>query len=222
MSTFVNTERLQEPYKFPTEDKECAMCQWWRSVKDWVFRIPRNKEIIDAYSDQETSRRTSETVRHPGCFYDPEFSPSSRSISKMTDEVREYVVEWIRIENLHDSERGTRLFESYQPLEISQSNFTLRHNLIILQSLCRNPILVRRIIYKDQEVDGCYRAYLFPKGVCQEVAIDDFIPCLKDRKEAMFISCSNECWPMLLQKAWVKTYGSYVEASNIHPRVILH
>lgn len=38
----------------------------------------------------------------------------------------------------------------------------------------------------------------------------------------MFITDSKECWPLLLQKAWVKTYGSYVAARNIHPRIILH
>lgn len=83
-------------------------------------------------------------------------------------------------------------------------------------------MLVRRMISKDEDTVGCYRIYLYPKGVFQRVVIDDYIPCLKDKREPMFITDSKECWPLLLQKAWVKTYGSYVAARRIHPRVILH
>ena len=71
------------------------------------------------------------------------------------------------------------------------------------------------------EQKGAYSVDLYNKGHLEKVVIDDYIPCLKDKKEPMFIMNSRELWPMLVQKAWVKGYGSYVNTRDIYPKKIL-
>jgi len=51
--------------------------------------------------------------------------------------------------------------------------------------------------------------------------IDDYIPYIKDRKEAMFLSNQQEMWPMLLQKALAKLHNSYFAIADVDPRELL-
>ena len=69
-----------------------------------------------------------------------------------------------------------------------QNNFIIKHCLTVLQSLARSPILVRKIITKSEENVYCYKACLYPKGVMDSVVVDDYIPCLKGKKQPLFIS----------------------------------
>lgn len=51
-----------------------------------------------------------------------------------------------------------------------------------------------------------------------KITVDDYVPYLKEREEGMFLSNNNEIWPMILQKALAKTYGSYLELDNINTK----
>lgn len=50
--------------------------------------------------------------------------------------------------------------------------------------------------------------------------IDDYIPYIKDRKEAMFLSNQQEMWPMLLQKALAKLHNSYFAIADVDPDLL--
>jgi hypothetical protein len=70
-------------------------------------------------------------------------------------------------------------------------------------------------------MDGCknnnYTVMLYRNYLVEIKNIDGFIPFIKERKEAMFLSNHEELWPMLLQKALAKQYGSYFALGNVDP-----
>ena len=68
---------------------------------------------------------------------------------------------------------------------------------------------------------GMYSFELFHRGFSEKVFIDDYLPCLRDKKEPLFLLNNKELWPMLLQKAWVKPYGCYLNTLNVQPKRML-
>ena len=49
----------------------------------------------------------------------------------------------------------------------------------------------------------------------ERVTVDDHIPFIKDRKEAMFFSDEEELWPMLLQKGLAKLHEGFLNTNEI-------
>jgi hypothetical protein len=91
----------------------------------------------------------------------------------------------------------------------------------LFQCLSQQPWIIRGIIKADSSKPNFYNVMLHRNRVLEVQSIDDFIPFIKERKEAMFMSSTQELWPMLLQKGLAKHYGSYFELSRIDPRMLL-
>lgn len=48
-------------------------------------------------------------------------------------------------------------------------------------------------------------------GIWEEIVMDDLIPCTKySKKPAFNRSKSNELWVILIEKAWAKAHGGYM------------
>ena len=48
--------------------------------------------------------------------------------------------------------------------------------------------------------------------------VDDLIPCMKGTNQPFFAKPSGkECWVMVLEKAWVKMFGNYMNAEGFDP-----
>lgn len=97
------------------------------------------------------------------------------------------------------------------PFETRQNNFALKHQLIVVQALARQPWLVRKMAARVPDKPGTYSFELFHRGLSEQIIVDDFLPCLRDKREPLFLSNNKEQWPMLLQKAWVKPYKNYLK-----------
>lgn len=73
------------------------------------------------------------------------------------------------------------VFDSYNPFEIVETNFTIKNNLIILQCLTQQPWLIRRAVRVDRCQNNHYNVHLYPARMLLTVNIDDYVPFIKDR-----------------------------------------
>jgi hypothetical protein len=74
------------------------------------------------------------------------------------------------------------------------------------------------MIRNDINPYGYYIIRLFINGKRQDVIIDDQFPCMDSNKKAAFCQPNGtEIWVMLLEKAWIKTFGFYSKVQSILP-----
>lgn len=163
-----------------------------------------------------TPERKSLSVKEAD--FDPEFPRATASVCSDPEQLASYRISWERAEDLHHSD----LFNSMNPFETRQNNLALKHQLIVVQALARQSWLVRQLATKLPDRRGMYEFKLYHHGHSERVIVDDFLPCLRDKKEPLFLLNKKELWPMLLQKAWVKPYGSYLKTLNVHPARMLY
>lgn len=100
-------------------------------------------------------------------------------------ELKGYDIEWKRASDLVNK---VAIFDSYNPFEIVESNFTIKNNLILFQCLSQQPWLIRKLIKPDRCRNNHYNVLLYPRRVLEKQNIDDYIPYIKERNEVMFIS----------------------------------
>ena len=133
-------------------------------------------------------------------YKDPQWPPGS--CPKAID------VKWMRL-----SARGVSTFKGHtlgkiQPGYLS-NGWMLQALTIVSQSSTSIEPLIGSELYK---ASGLYVIRLFFKGSWRNVMIDDYIP-FRDRaaEHPLFAHCEDpkEAWPMLLEKACAKLYGSY-------------
>jgi hypothetical protein len=69
---------------------------------------------------------------------------------------------------------------------------------------------------------GYYIIQLYINGKRQDVIIDDQFPCMDSNRKAAFCQPNGaEIWVMLLEKAWIKTFGFYSRVQCILPEDII-
>ena len=96
--------------------------------------------------------------------------------------------------------------------DIKQGNLGNCYFLSALASLTEFPNLIFKI-FKTKEVSqtGLYEISLFIDGEWQIVIVDDFIPMSKQTEECAFAQPNiNEIWVIILEKAWAKVNGGYL------------
>jgi hypothetical protein len=125
-----------------------------------------------------TERRS---ILDNGFFFDPAFTRTASSICSDAELVKGYQIEWYRASELFAS-KDIKLFDNFNPFEIKQLNFALKHQLTVIQCLARQPWITRRIVNKDTDQKGAYTLDLYPKGFTEKIVVDDFVPCLRDKK----------------------------------------
>lgn len=130
-----------------------------------------------------------------------------------------YDIEWKRAAEL--MEGRVSLFESYNPFDTLERNFTIKNNLIIFQCLTNQSWLLRKAIRADRCRNNTFNVTLYVNHHSKKITVDDYIPYIKDRNEAMFLSSSRELWPMILQKALAKAHEGYFSLAEIPPEVLI-
>ena len=84
--------------------------------------------------------------------------------------------------------------------------------LSALSSLSQYPNLINQIFITKKVNQECvYQVSLFIDGEFQIVYIDDFVPVLKGTSTPFFTKTTSfEIWGLLLEKAWAKVNGGYL------------
>jgi len=134
-------------------------------------------------------------------------------------------IEWIRIQHLEytdkDRKKGAvnRLFDGISPDDIAQGGLGDCWILAAIATLSDRPYIIQNCFKtKTFSKTGKYNMRLFDerKRKFVNITVDDYVPCLNG--EPIFIKLtSNEAWPLLLEKAFAKLYGSYSKIEGGHP-----
>jgi|JI9StandDraft_1071089.scaffolds.fasta_scaffold867697_1 hypothetical protein len=78
------------------------------------------------------------------------------------------------------------------------------------------------ILNTDVNPYGYYVVRLYINGKQKDVVIDDQFPCMNSNRKAAFCQPNgSELWVMLLEKAWVKSFGFYSKVQSVLPEDII-
>ena len=85
--------------------------------------------------------------------------------------------------------------------------------LATISALAANPKNIQKLfVFHDINV-GFYVLKLFINGYPKYMMLDDLIPCDKTTKTPKFTQpICNQIWVLLLEKAWAKAIGDYINA----------
>ena len=176
-----------------------------RPVKEFDFYSTRLQEIdyqavIDAGED----------------WIDPNFPPETSSIvdehMRMTRRMRRWSkLTWMRPKDVY-GENNFRIYEEPGPNDIKQGMCGDCYFLSSLSSLAEYPDRIKRIfITKEVNDAGIYACQFYVNGEKRTVVVDDYFPYNEEREEWAFSrpSLKTEIWPLIVEKAWAKIFGSY-------------
>lgn len=129
--------------------------------------------------------------------------------------VREEEIEWARAENFFPG--GTfAVFEGEIDFDdVNQGSVGNCYFLASLSALTEYDQLIVQIFRTlDVQGNGCYEIGMKINGEWKIVILDDYFPCFKSNdkiKQPIFSKPKNsELWVMLLEKAWAKINGGYI------------
>lgn len=107
------------------------------------------------------------------------------------------------------------LYDTFSPFDMEDISHPISNFLIVFQSLSQNPWQVRKIIQPDKSKSGYFAVTLYPKSSCRCISVDSNLPFIANTSQPLFIADKKEGWPMLIQKAMAKHYGSYYKLNAI-------
>ena len=103
---------------------------------------------------------------------------------------------------------------------IKYGRISLPYFYSVLSALANQypSIFTKIILTKDYNPQGSYQVKLYIDGEFQTITIDDYFPCIKGTNVYFFTRPSNfEIWPILIEKAWAKVNGGYLNIINLWP-----
>ncbi|CAD8104986.1 unnamed protein product [Paramecium sonneborni] len=150
-------------------------------------------------------------------FTDSNFPPQSSSLS-----LQELPRSW---KNL-SWKRANEIFEDceiyngfIQPSDIKQGILGDCYFLCALSVIAEKCELVKRLFHNNEVNDyGLYAVWLNINGEWTSIVVDDYFPCI-DNQPAF--SRANGLWVMLLEKAYAKVYGSYLNIEGGNPAIAM-
>ena len=160
-----------------------------------------------------------------GKFVDPFFPPDSNSL-----EAKDKNGNWIdpesgpiKFEDIKDVQiewkRASEIFSKFLVFDdkiefddVKQGILGNCYFLSAIAAMTEFPNLIYQVFRtKDVNPEGYYEVVMFIDGEWQVVILDDYFPLKKGTKEFAFSRPNgNELWAILLEKAWAKVNGGYV------------
>lgn len=113
-------------------------------------------------------------------------------------------------------------FKQIEPSDIKAGPYSFKWILCALATLAERPNLVERLfITKEFKNNGAYRMNINKNGVWTQLTIDDYMPCALEGPPHFTRTHGNELWVPLLEKAYAKLHGGYLNISKGHPNEAL-
>ena len=132
--------------------------------------------------------------------------------------IKDSEVEWRRIK---DIVAKPVIFEDTIKMDfIRFGRVSIPYFYSVISALAKNypSIFTKIIVSKDYSPEGMYQVKFYIDGSFQTVTIDDYFPCIKGTNVYYFTRPSNfEIWPVLIEKAWAKINGGYLNILNLWP-----
>ena len=119
---------------------------------------------------------------------------------------------WRRPEQFF-SGHGIKLYDTIHSNDIAQGGLGDCYFLAAISAIAEFPERLERLfLTKTYQKNGIYVIAMCIDGIWQDVVLDDKVPCdVRSLKPAFNRSKkSNELWVILLEKAWAKVHGGYL------------
>ena len=133
-----------------------------------------------------------------------------KSLSKMLVSSKDII--WLRPCDIFPNAKYTLFEGEIEINDVIQGNLGNCYFLSAIAAMCEFPQMIVALFrtLKANE-NGYYEIIMNLNGEWNVVIIDDFIPCNKITKKPLFCKSNNsEIWVLLLEKAWAKVNGGYV------------
>ena len=163
-------------------------------------------------------------------YVDDVFPPNNRSIfgldshnqpidkneERRADAVKDFQIdaddiEWLRPSQIFGPDYA--IFEGNIEFDdVRQGSIGNCYFMASISALTEVPQIIAEI-FRMHEVseNGYYEVCMKIDGVWNVVILDDYIPCSKRSKKPLFANPKgNELWAILLEKAWAKVNGGYI------------
>ena len=146
-------------------------------------------------------------------YHDPEFNPDANSVCGYSIDFnrRGQVsgLEWKRSDEYFEGD--VCVYDSLDSGDIMQGQLGDCYFLAAISSIAEHPERLARIfLTKENEGNGLFAVALCLNGVWEDVILDDHAPCNANGKLDFNTSKTNELWVVLLEKAWAKVHGGYL------------
>ena len=103
------------------------------------------------------------------------------------------------------------VYDTMAPGDIIQGQLGDCYFLAAISSIAEHPDRLKRLfLTKTNENNGLFAVALCLNGVWEEVILDDYAPCTSSGSLAFNTSKTQELWVVLLEKAWAKVHGGYL------------
>ena len=155
-----------------------------------------------------------EQTRLTGTLYlDSEFHPNQKSLvgfSEKPDRARD--MKQFVFKRSQDYFQGhVQVYDTMSPGDILQGQLGDCYFLAAVSSIAEKPGRLRRLfLSKKNHGNGIYAVAMCLNGVWEEIILDDFAPCTRAGELAFNRSKTEELWVVLLEKAWAKVHGGYL------------
>ncbi len=149
------------------------------------------------------------------CYFPPNITSIAPPSSKSSIQIEENKIYWLRLNEIFQYDDYTLLDKSSESKLNNPNQGWIDNSPVIASiiSVCQEFHFIKNIFYPElhsRSVNGQYKILLYIKSTPTLVIIDDYFPCLKGTRCPLFARCNpSNIWPMLLEKALAKVYGSY-------------
>lgn len=213
--------------------------QW----KNWVIEsfIPKpaangpnkhnhmNRSISFIASSKHYNLLKAELERKGKKFVDPKFPPQFSSIwgfgeSKMLKKDSLRRLKWLDSNQIYRGRNYSVFKGGIDPSDIMQGMLGDCYFLSAISAIAERDNRIKKLfLQRNISKTGAYCVALCLNGMWEEVIVDDYFPCRPTSKKPAFNSSKqNEIWVMLLEKAWAKVHGGYLNIDGGLTREALH
>ena len=133
------------------------------------------------------------------------------------DDVKKWEnIVWCKAEEIEDKANYQVILNEPNYENVVQGNYLQNcYFVAAVCSLCSRKNYIKKLFHiKTRSDENIYGVYLFLNGKWRLVLIDDYLPCMNINSIKNlcfgFSNCGNELWVSLLEKAWAKVNGSYI------------
>ena len=122
---------------------------------------------------------------------------------------------WLSAEEIFDGD--FKVFENSVHIDdVKQGKIGDCYFLSSCASMSTSPQLILQLFRTwEKPKNGCYEVILRINGIWKVILLDDMFPCYKNTKKPIFSRPNHkEIWSMLLEKAWAKVNGGYINING--------
>ena len=202
------------------------------SIKQKRYSIimgEREVLLLHSFNNQICSDMSSNSNNKKASFIDCYFPPTNSSICPLNlnheINVPFHNIYWLRIQEIFQNSKISIYDNLNDKILCPNQGWIKNSNLIsslIMISKINFEILKKLLINIQINENGQFSIAINYKGTPTLIIIDDYFPCLKGTRFPLFAkSPSNNIWPMIIEKAFAKIYGSYFNLQKISCQEIL-